>query len=83
MNNIIFGNASNKEKEALQNKFHRRFGNASNIRRVSKNRTSQCKQGFTWRYVYHENGKQKVITSVNMEKLEQKVKNKGLPWEEV
>lgn len=47
---------------------------------VSKQKCKSCKQGFTWRYRYSENGKQKVITGVSLEKLESKVKARGLEW---
>ena len=39
-----------------------------------------CKQGFTWRYIYYENDKRNEISSISIEKLEKKVKEKGLPW---
>jgi hypothetical protein len=38
------------------------------------------KQGFFWRYRYYEDGKQKSINSVDIKKLEEKVKMKGLLW---
>lgn len=54
--------------------------NTSGYYRVDKNNKKCYKQGFTWRYLYYENGKQKSIESVNIEKLEEKVRNKGLEW---
>lgn len=54
--------------------------NNSGYYRVYKNNDKNCKQGFIWRYLYYENGKQKSISSVNIEKLEEKVLAKGLEW---
>lgn len=54
--------------------------NTSGYFRVSKMGCKECKQGFRWRYMYYENGKHKKITSVSLEKLEEKVKAKGLEW---
>ena len=49
--------------------------------RVSKQIDKRCKQGFTWRYGYcDENHKPVSISSVDINKLEEKVKSKGLPW---
>ena len=47
---------------------------------VTKIKRKTCKQGFTWRYQYYEDGKQKSIESVDIWELEQKVRNKGLIW---
>lgn len=55
--------------------------NTTGILYVSKHKTKKCNQGFEWRYLYTVNGKQKSITSVDIGKLESKVKAKGLPWE--
>lgn len=54
--------------------------NTSGYFRVSKFVCKECKQGFRWRYMYYEDGKHKHITSVSLEKLEKKVKSKGLDW---
>ena len=48
--------------------------------RVHKYKTSDCKQGFTYRYKYYENGKQRAISSVDIKTLEEKVKARGLEW---
>ena len=48
---------------------------------VTKDKSRSCKQGFFWKYQYRDaNGKQKSIVSVDIKKLEQKVKAQGLPW---
>jgi hypothetical protein len=45
--------------------------------RVHKMKKSNCKQGFVWRYSYYDdNGKRKSITSVDIKKLEKKLKQK-------
>ena len=66
---------SDKHKKSLSE-----VQNTSGYYRVRKNKCKSCKQGFTWRYGYYENGKQKSITSVDIKKLENKVKEKGLEW---
>ena len=48
---------------------------------MSKSKDKTCKQGFVWRYLYYEDRKQRSISSVDLNKLEQKVKAKGLKWE--
>lgn len=54
--------------------------NTSGYFRVTKHKDKNCKQGFYWVYSYYEGDKRKRITSVDIEKLEQKVKAKGLKW---
>jgi group I intron endonuclease len=58
--------------------------NSSGYFRVVKQKSEKYKQGFIWRYQYYdENGKRKFIRSVDIEKLEAKVKAKGLKWERI
>lgn len=58
-----------------------RAQNTTGFFRVYKNKNSECKQGFTYAYKYYgDDKKQHSITSVSLEKLEQKVKAKGLEW---
>lgn len=54
--------------------------NSSGIFRVSKHKDKKCKQGFRWRYQYMENGEEKSITRVSLDKLEKEIKSRGLPW---
>jgi group I intron endonuclease len=55
--------------------------NSTGYYRVYKYMDKKCKQGFRWRYSYYdENHKQVAISSVDINKLEEKVKSKGLPW---
>lgn len=53
------------------------------IRGVTRKACPRCKQGFSYHYVYRENGKQKAITSTNLKKLKQKVLARNLPWTEL
>ena len=57
--------------------------NTTGYYRVSKTKDKRCKQGFKYRYTYKDkkSGKRKEIVSVNIKRLEKKVKEKGLPWE--
>ena len=55
--------------------------NKTGYRNVSIQKNTACKQGFTYRYNYSENGKIKAIQCVSLEKLKEKVLLKGLPWE--
>lgn len=54
--------------------------NSSGIYRVSKQYNSKLKQGFCWRYDYCENGHTTSITSVDLNKLKEKVLAKDLEW---
>lgn len=54
--------------------------NTSGYYRVYKLNDKSCKQGFVWAYRYYKNGKHKKISSVDIKKLEKKVKAKGLEW---
>lgn len=61
--------------------------------RISRNSTGyygvykqvcpRCSQGFTWKYTYKENGVLKTLESVNLLKLEKKVRAKGLHWQKL
>ena len=48
--------------------------------RVSIDTNVRAKQGFTYVYRYYEDYKSKKIRSVDIKKLEEKVKAKGLDW---
>ena len=54
--------------------------NKSGYYMVSKMKEPRVTQGFIWRYQYYENGKRKAIKSIDLDKLEKKVKEKGLKW---
>ena len=58
-----------------------RAQNTTGFFRVYKRKNPAYKQGFTYAYKYYgDDKKQHSITSVSLEKLEQKVKAKGLEW---
>lgn len=69
-----------KKKMALSNS---KTKTTTGYFRVYKQKNKKCKQGFTWKYQYFENGKRKTINSISLEKLEEKVKTKGLLWKKV
>lgn len=54
--------------------------NTTGYFRVSKRIDKSCKQGFIWVYGYYENNNPKSIVSVSINKLESKVRAKGLDW---
>ena len=55
--------------------------NTTGYFRVSIQNDNHCKQGYRYRYRYYdENVKAKKISSISLKKLEQKVKEKNLPW---
>ena len=57
--------------------------NSTGFFRVSKKYSDDCKQGFRYRYIYLENGKRKEISSVDIDKLKEKVLSKNLEWKEL
>lgn len=57
--------------------------NTSGYYGVSKYKDKRLNQGFTWRYQYMDNGGKKEIRSVDINKLEAKVKAKGLKWKKL
>ena len=75
---------SESRKDKPKSKEHKlnisKSQNSTGYFRVSKHRYKHLKQGFVWRYCYYEDGKQKSIESVFINKLEEKVKAKGLEW---
>lgn len=50
--------------------------------RVSIEKNPKLKQGFTWVYQYFEGETRKKLSSVDIDKLKQKVLAKGLVWKE-
>lgn len=84
--NYGFGyNIRDADAHSISDETKRRMSvtkNTTGILYVCKHKHKQCEQGFEWRYQYSVDGKQKTISSVDIEKLEDKVRAKGLPWEE-
>lgn len=54
--------------------------NNSGFYRVHKDKDSRYAQGFRYVYKWVENGKNKKITSVSLDKLKEKVLSQGLVW---
>ena len=54
--------------------------NTTGFYRVSKQKDNTCKQGFRWRYRYRNKSTRKTISSIDLKKLEEKVKAQNLPW---
>ena len=54
--------------------------NTTGFYRVYKQKNNRCKQGFIWRYQYFLDSKRKSIKSVDLKKLEKKVRKEGLEW---
>lgn len=55
--------------------------NTTGYYRVGKIKNLRCRQGFTYRYQYYDDdGKRHSIENVDIKKLEEKVKAKGLEW---
>ena len=58
--------------------------NSTGYYRVCTHNRPKSKQGFVYEYWYYdENKKHKAISSVNLQKLGEKVKSQGLPWFEL
>ena len=57
--------------------------NTSGYLFVYKNKRKDCKQGFMWVYRFTHKGIKHEFSSVDIKKLEQKVKSHGLPWEKL
>lgn len=69
------------KKDSLETRLNKsKVRNTTGYYRVTKMKTNSCNQGFRWGYSYYEDGKRRLISSVDIEKLESKVKSKGLPW---
>lgn len=54
--------------------------NTTGFYRVSKRKNNNLKQGFTWCYEYRVKSTRKAIFSVDLKKLEKKVRKEGLEW---
>lgn len=50
---------------------------------MSKIKRKDTKQGFTFSYSYTQDGKRKTISNVNIKKLEEEVKKRGLIWKKI
>lgn len=59
-------------------KYHKPYS-STGFYRVSKENTNRGK-GYRWSYQYREDNRNRKVSSVDLLKLEDKVKSKGLPW---
>lgn len=75
-NHPLYGKNHSLQHKISISKSH----NKSGFFRVHKMKSNQYKQGFTWVYKWIENRKVHRIFSVDLDKLEEKVKAKGLEW---
>lgn len=57
--------------------------NTTGYYHVSKIKRKEIKQGFPFTYHYTQDGKRKTISNVNIKKLEEEVKKRGLIWEKI
>ena len=55
----------------------------SNYFRVYISKDKTCKQGFKYNYQYYDNSRRRKISSVDIERLKEKVISKGLEWREL
>ena len=82
-NNPMYNKQFTKEHRDRLSKGISKGKNTTGYYRVYKQKSNRYKQGFRYRYLYLKNGKQKAISSVDLDKLKQKVIDKGLTWMEI
>lgn len=75
-NHYMYGRKHTQETKEKMSKTQ----NTTGYYRVYKQNKKSCKQGFMWVYRYLEDGERKSIYSVDIKKLEEKVRAKGLEW---
>ena len=78
-NNPMYGKSHSFETKLKMSESR----NTTGYFRVSKSKSNRVKQGYIWCYDYLENGKPKKISSINLEKLKDKVISKGLVWRKI
>lgn len=77
-------NANTGRIRALDEKLKQsKTTNTSGYFRVTKDPNSTCKQGFLWCYRTTINNEKIKIRSVDIKKLESKVRARGLHWEKI
>jgi hypothetical protein len=83
-NHHMFGKHHSDETKKQISYVQSEKNNTSGYYRVYQRKDKRCKQGFEWVYRYYDdNGKRKFINSVDIKKLEAKVKAKGLEWKKI
>ena len=76
----FFGKKHSEESKRLQSINISKSNNKTGFYRVSIHNNTKNKQGFCYVYSYIEESKRKQISSADLDKLELKVKDKGLKW---
>ena len=74
------GKKHSEETRKKMSEFRSKVRNTTGFYRVSKQKDNTYKQGFKWRYQYQYKSIKKSISSVDLKKLEKKVKAQNLPW---
>lgn len=78
------GNKHKGKKLSDESKYKlSKLKNTTGYFRVTKRKDKRLPQGFYYMYVYYEDNKKKTINSVDLKKLEKRVKEKGLKWIEI
>lgn len=73
-----------KQSDETQKKISLSKGNSTGYRRVSLQVCPTCKSGKTYKYrCFKDDGKRISISSANLQKLKEKVIERGLPWEKI
>lgn len=79
-NNYMYGKKHSLETKLKMSESISKKTNTSGYYRVYKQKGDTYKQGFRWVYRCKVNGKNICLKSVDLDKLERKVKEKGLPF---
>lgn len=79
-NHPMYSKKHTQESKEKMSKAVSKALNTSGYYRVYKMNRKNYKQGFTWVYKYPKDGNRKEISSVDIKKLEEKVRAKGLKW---
>ena len=78
------GNSQKGSKHSFNHKLKTSKSlSSTGLFRVTKHYSSNYTQGYYWRYQYYVNGKRKVISSIDLEKLKEKVISQGLEWYDI
>lgn len=64
-------------------KMSQSHNNTTGYFRVTKRTCKKCKKGFVYSYQYYVGKKQKAIVSTKLDKLKEKVLEKGLIWKKI
>ena len=82
-NHPFYGKEMSKETRKMMSDSKTKLLNTTGYFGVTKLIDDNYTQGFRWGYHYRENGKRKFLSSVDLNKLKEKVLAKGLEWREL